>query len=84
MIPTPPPVDTGNGTDSNPNLDAIQSAIRFPLFVALFGILVSAFGQFVAKEEWIVVAGGSLVFLGFLAWGLLKMLYGGEIKHKQK
>ena len=84
MIPQPPPVDTGESTDHNPNLEGVQAALRFPLFVLLLGIILSVYGEYVAKEEWLFVTGGTLIALGFLSWGLLKLLYGGEIKHKQK
>jgi len=84
MIPEPPPVDAGESTDENPNLEAVQSALRFPLFVALLGILIGTYGQFVTNEEWVMMTGATLVVLGFFAWILLKLLYGGEIRHKQK
>jgi len=84
MIPQPPPVDTGESTDENPNLEAVQAALRFPLFVLLLGIILAAYGEFVAMQEWIFVTGATLMALGFMSWGLLKMLYGGEVKNKQK
>ncbi|GEM_PF-1778147 len=84
MIPEPPPVDTGESTDANPNLEAVQSALRFPLFVTLLGIIIASYGEFVANEEWVMMTGATLVALGFFAWILLKLLYGGEISHKQK
>ncbi len=74
--------DENNQTvEDNPNKDAIDAAIRFPLYVLILGLGLGIVGIGI-DIEWISVAGFSIAALGGSSYVLLKLLYGSEIKEK--
>ncbi|MCW9035226.1 MAG: hypothetical protein OQJ97_13475 [Rhodospirillales bacterium] len=75
------PENINQDSKENPNAEGIQAAMRFPLYVFIFGVGMGVVGIGISIE-WISVAGFSIAALGGSSYILLKLLYGSEITEK--